>query len=201
MFEYGVDIRDGIEWPWMRPKTSHWSSMTGQDLMKHIGFDIGPLRSQDLVNFAGGDYDIIYYIASLNNEECLKWLLGPIAVELKKSNISLKQLMKPYELNIFVEYLLSNKFDKTFAKEIFNEYLTNRNLDDIIKNPKFKTVDSSEIDLVISKVIEDNPKEVEKARNDPKMINWLVGQAMKTLKGKASGPILNEKFRIMISGG
>jgi len=199
-FEYGIDIRDGIVWSWMRPKFTHWSSMTGQELMKHIGFDIGPMRSQDLVNFAGGDYDIIYYIASLENEEALKWLLGPLAVELKKSNILLKDLMSARHLNHFVQYLNGGKFDKAFAKDIFNDYLSNRDLDEIIKNPKYKAADTSEVDLVVEKVFADNPNEVEKARKEPKMINWLVGQAMKQLKGKASGPALHEKFNNLIKG-
>ena len=202
-FIYGVDIIDGVEWPWMKTKHSHWSSLGASDLIKRCGFDIGATRSQGLINFADGNADVIYYIASLEHEEALKWLMGPIAVDLKTSEVPLQKLMSAVYLNAFVSYLVNDKFNKTFAKDIFAEFLEVSKLslvdptyilDEIIKQSKYKVVDTSEIDLVITKVLSNNIEQTKKAKNEPKLIHWLVGQCMKELKGKASAPALQVKI-------
>jgi aspartyl-tRNA(Asn)/glutamyl-tRNA(Gln) amidotransferase subunit B len=54
--------------------------------------------------------------------------------------------------------------------------------------------DDSEVDEVISKIISDNPEQVEKFKSDPRMLNWFVGQCMKAGKGKISPQIAKDKI-------
>jgi Asp-tRNA(Asn)/Glu-tRNA(Gln) amidotransferase B subunit len=211
-FEYGQDYEDDVlVSDWMRVKTDHWSSLNSYDLVRHCGFEIGYQKSHDLINFADGNYETIYYIASLSHEEAIKWLMGPIAVELKASKRNLKDLMPVSYLNLFVDYLLSGKFDKSFAKDIFDVYATAVKfrtvpivageimLDIIISDPKYRVAGTSEVDTVIDKVISNNPVQVEKAKADHRIMHWLVGQCMKELKGKASAPVLLEKITKLLT--
>jgi len=56
--------------------------------------------------------------------------------------------------------------------------------------------DSSEIDIIITKIIEANPEQAAKVKNEPKLIQWFVGQVMKVAKGKAPASIVLEKLQL-----
>ena len=44
----------------------------------------------------------------------------------------------------------------------------------------------------MDKVIAENPAQVEKARENPKLAGWFVGQVMKATGGKANPKAVNE---------
>ena len=168
---------------------------------------------------------------SLKHSEALNWLLGAISFELKENktyNNNVNAVMSVEVLNCFVDYLLSNKFERTFAKDIFAELILvdkfintsdisfddwekyeynciwpitlknlNHLMDDIVKQEKYKAVDINEIDSVLQKVIANNASQAEKAKTDPRIINWFVGQCMKELKGKASALTITDKLKII----
>jgi aspartyl-tRNA(Asn)/glutamyl-tRNA(Gln) amidotransferase subunit B len=43
----------------------------------------------------------------------------------------------------------------------------------------------------VEKIIENNPDQVKKVKENPKLKSWFVGQAMKETKGKANPKILS----------
>jgi aspartyl-tRNA(Asn)/glutamyl-tRNA(Gln) amidotransferase subunit B len=45
--------------------------------------------------------------------------------------------------------------------------------------------DEAELEALAERVIRENPKAVEDAKKNPKVINYLVGQVMKLTRGKA----------------
>lgn len=61
-------------------------------------------------------------------------------------------------------------------------------------------IDSSALDGIVKKVIENNASVVEqfKAENDPKILNYLVGQVMKETRGKANASDVMAKIKDMV---
>jgi len=71
---------------------------------------------------------------------------------------------------------------------------------DLIKQKGIRQMsDTSEIEAVVQKVLDDNPKEVERYRSgDNKLIGFFVGQVMKLTKGKANPKLVNDAIRKLI---
>ena len=65
----------------------------------------------------------------------------------------------------------------------------------IISMPKFKAASGNEIDEIIEAVIASNAEQAAKVPDNPKLLQWFIGQVMKASKGKASAPTVQEKLR------
>jgi aspartyl-tRNA(Asn)/glutamyl-tRNA(Gln) amidotransferase subunit B len=55
-----------------------------------------------------------------------------------------------------------------------------------------QVTDTGAIEAAVDAVIADNPAQVEKARANPKLEGWFVGQVMKATGGKANPKSVNE---------
>ena len=80
------------------------------------------------------------------------------------------------------------------AKEIFEEYLDNdKSAIDLVNEKGMTQVsDDKEIDLMIDKVLEENPKMLEQYNSGKeKLFGFFVGQVMKISDGKANPQMVN----------
>ena len=68
-------------------------------------------------------------------------------------------------------------------------------MDEIIAMPRFKAVGADELDTIINDLLLANPEQVAKARENPKLVQWFVGQVMKASKGKAPAATVQEKLK------
>ncbi|MDP5335004.1 MAG: Asp-tRNA(Asn)/Glu-tRNA(Gln) amidotransferase GatCAB subunit B, partial [Paracoccaceae bacterium] len=48
------------------------------------------------------------------------------------------------------------------------------------------------IETAVDQIIADNPAQVEKAKQNPKLAGWFVGQVMKATGGKANPAVVNQ---------
>lgn len=110
-------------------------------------------------------------------------------------------------LEIGVQYEVKEILDE-MTPENFDEYMKFINiyplgirrisgdevLDKIISDPRFKAIDNNEIDGIIKSVIAANPEQAAKAKINPKLIGWFVGQVMKASQGKAPASDVQEKL-------
>jgi aspartyl-tRNA(Asn)/glutamyl-tRNA(Gln) amidotransferase subunit B len=71
----------------------------------------------------------------------------------------------------------------------------NEVMDLIISMPKFKAASGNEIDEIIEAVIASNAEQAAKVPDNPKLLQWFIGQVMKASKGKASATTVQEKLR------
>jgi aspartyl-tRNA(Asn)/glutamyl-tRNA(Gln) amidotransferase subunit B len=55
-----------------------------------------------------------------------------------------------------------------------------------------QVTDTGAIEAAVDQVIADNPAQVEKAKANPKLAGWFVGQVMKATGGKANPKAVNE---------
>lgn len=59
----------------------------------------------------------------------------------------------------------------------------------IASDPRFKAADTSEIDALLDEVIAANPDNAAKVKDQPKLVQWFVGQTMKAVKTKGLPPM------------
>ena len=52
--------------------------------------------------------------------------------------------------------------------------------------------DTGAIETAVDEIIAANPAQVEKARENPKLAGWFVGQVMKATGGKANPAVVNQ---------
>ncbi|MBT8409615.1 MAG: Asp-tRNA(Asn)/Glu-tRNA(Gln) amidotransferase GatCAB subunit B, partial [Alphaproteobacteria bacterium] len=55
-----------------------------------------------------------------------------------------------------------------------------------------QVTDTGAIEAEVDKIIAENPAQVEKAKQNPKLAGWFVGQVMKATGGKANPKAVNE---------
>lgn len=209
---------------YMRLKEPLWFTQEPQQIFTDFGISIERRRSVELEYLFNGNIEGYYYLsaASDGTDEAAKWLLGAVAAHMNEKSLPfshINQIMPADYLKTFISFLKENKFERWFSKEIFAEllcwqrFVDNENgqpirrmtgpevLDQIISNPHFKAVDASEIDIIIDDVIAANQDQAVKVIEQPKVIQWFVGQVMKAAKGKASAPVVLDKLKIKFNIG
>jgi aspartyl-tRNA(Asn)/glutamyl-tRNA(Gln) amidotransferase subunit B len=104
-------------------------------------------------------------------------------------------------LSSLINLIAEGKISNNIAKEVYAEMLAIRDKNDEKQDPEYivreknllQVTDSSEIEEIVKKVLEDNPKEVERYKGgDTKLIGFFVGKIMKESKGKANPKSVNE---------
>jgi aspartyl-tRNA(Asn)/glutamyl-tRNA(Gln) amidotransferase subunit B len=55
-----------------------------------------------------------------------------------------------------------------------------------------QVTDTGAIEAAVDQIITDNPAQVEKAKLNPKLAGWFVGQVIKATGGKANPQVVNE---------
>ena len=100
-------------------------------------------------------------------------------------------------LKLIDKGVISGKIAKTVFEEMAK---TGRSPEEIVKEKQLVQVtDISAIEEVVSKILSNNPKEVEAYKNGKtKLMGFFVGQVMKETKGKANPKIVNEVLRDML---
>jgi aspartyl-tRNA(Asn)/glutamyl-tRNA(Gln) amidotransferase subunit B len=89
------------------------------------------------------------------------------------------------------------------AKDVFEEmYQTGERPDKIVKEKGWTQIlDTDEIDKVIKKVMQSNPKQVEDYnKGKEKLFGFFVGEVMKETKGKANPKLVNELLKEKLKG-
>lgn len=107
-----------------------------------------------------------------------------------------------YEVGVSPEYLAElislvddNVISIKIAKDVFDDLLIEKKSPKEIVKEKglVQIADESALEEVVKKVLESNPKEVERYKNgETKLLGFFVGQIMKETKGKANPKVVNE---------
>ena len=147
-------------------------------------------------------------------EECVKlypdakkvsnWIMAELLRELKGDEKAIDKCpVSPKHLAGMLKLLDEGVISGKIAKTVFEEmYRTGKEAAEIVKeNGLFQVTDSAEIEKIIDKVMEANPKQVQdvKAGKD-KILGFLVGQVMKESKGKANPQMVNNILIKKIKG-
>jgi aspartyl-tRNA(Asn)/glutamyl-tRNA(Gln) amidotransferase subunit B len=142
-------------------------------------------------------------------EECIRlfpeaktvsnWMMGDLLKELKRDEREIEQCpVTPKHLAEMLVLIKKGTISGKIAKDVFEEmYRTGDRPEKIVKDKGWvQILDEGEIEGVIRRVMEANPKLVEDYRKGKdKLFGFFVGEVMKATKGKANPKLLNELLR------
>ncbi|MCG6882876.1 MAG: Asp-tRNA(Asn)/Glu-tRNA(Gln) amidotransferase subunit GatB [Silicimonas sp.] len=123
------------------------------------------------------------------------WVINELFGRLKKEDHDITESpVSAAQLGQIIELIGSDTISGKIAKDVFEiAYTTGRDPAEIVETEGMKQVtDTGAIEAAVDQVIADNPAQVEKAKANPKLAGWFVGQVMKATGGKANPKAVNE---------
>ncbi len=135
-------------------------------------------------------------------KELGNWIINDVLRELNERKINIQEFAVTPKM--LVELIREKPtIGNAIAKEVFVEMAnTGKDASSIVKEKDLTQMDDvSELNDVVAKVIEENPKAVEDYKCGKKnALAFLIGQTMKATKGKANPKILTEILKEKITG-
>ena len=135
------------------------------------------------------------------------WIMGDLLRFFKDSNTDLKDLsassVKPKMLADMISLVEKGTISGKIAKTVMEEmYATGKTPQEIIEEKGLVQISNvDEIEKIISKVIEENPKPVEQYRlGKTGNLGFFVGQVMKATGGRANPQTVNEVLKKRLAG-
>lgn len=123
------------------------------------------------------------------------WVINELFGRLKKDDREIEESpVSPAQLGSIIGLITKGDISGKIAKDLF-EIVYNEGGEpaEIVEERGMKQVtDTGAIEAAVDQVIADNPAQVEKARANPKLAGWFVGQVMKATGGKANPKAVNE---------
>ena len=123
------------------------------------------------------------------------WVINELFGRLKKDDLSINESpVTPNQLANIIYLIQSGDINGKIAKDLFEiVFIEGGDPNEIVEKRGLKQVtDTSAIEESVEKVINDNPDQVAKAKINPKLAGWFVGQVMKATGGKANPKSVNE---------
>ena len=165
-------------------------------------------KSRFMSDFGLSSYDANVLTAGTENadyfEEVAKkrdgklaanWVINELFGRMKKDGKSVINCpVSPNQLGSIIDLISTGDISGKIAKELF-EIIYTEGGDPIVvveKRGMKQVTDSSAIEKTVAQIITDNPTQVEKAKQNPKLAGWFVGQVMKAMDGKANPQVVNK---------
>ena len=123
------------------------------------------------------------------------WVINELFGRLKKEDHAITDSpVSPAQLGGIVDLISSDAISGKIAKDLFEiVYTEGGDPAEIVEARGMKQVtDTGAIEAAVDQIIADNPEQVEKAKVNPKLAGWFVGQVMKATGGKANPKAVNE---------
>jgi len=149
-------------------------------------------------NVLTADVDLARYfeesVAGGDGKRTANWVINEVLGRANKAEISPRQIVAP-EVNAAILALVArDEISTKIAKDVLELHIeTGRAPDEIVETEGMKQVtDTGAIEAAVDQIIADNPAQVEKAKANPKLAGWFVGQVMKATGGKANPKAVND---------
>jgi aspartyl-tRNA(Asn)/glutamyl-tRNA(Gln) amidotransferase subunit B len=127
------------------------------------------------------------------------WMMGDLMRLLNEENKSIEECpLKPGQLAEMLKLVEKGTISGKIAKTVFEDmYRTGKDAGTIVKEKGLVQIsDESEIEKAVDEVIAKHPQEAGRFRaGEEKLLGFLVGQVMKSTKGKANPQMLNELLK------
>ena len=183
-----------------------------QDWVDEIAANLPELPDQKkarfVTDFSLSEYDANVLTAELDSagyfEEVAKgrdgklaanWVINELFGRLKKDDCDISESpVTPAQLGGIIDLISKGEISGKIAKDVFEiVYSEGGEPAQIVDSRGLKQVtDTGAIEAAVDQVIADNPAQVKKARANPKLAGWFVGQVMKATGGKANPKVVNE---------
>ena len=165
-------------------------------------------KARFVTDFSLSEYDANVLTAELDSagyfEEVTKgrdgklaanWVINELFGRLKKDDCDISESpVTPAQLGGIIDLISKGEISGKIAKDVFEiVYSEGGEPAQIVESRGLKQVtDTGAIEAAVDQVIADNPAQVEKAKANPKLAGWFVGQVMKATGGKANPKVVNE---------
>ncbi len=126
------------------------------------------------------------------------WVMGELFGALNKAGIDLADSPVSAEnLGGLLDRIADNTISGKIAKTVFEKMFEGGgSADEIIEREGLKQVtDTGAIEAMVQEALDANPAQVEKAKQNPKLLGFFVGQVMKASGGKANPQAVNQILR------
>ncbi|WP_226779217.1 Asp-tRNA(Asn)/Glu-tRNA(Gln) amidotransferase subunit GatB [Oceaniglobus trochenteri] len=123
------------------------------------------------------------------------WVINELFGRLKKDDLAITESpVSPDQLGGIVALISKGDISGKIAKDLFEiVYTEGGDPAEIVESRGMKQVtDTGAIEAAVDKIIAENPAQVEKAKVNPKLAGWFVGQVMKATGGKANPAAVNQ---------
>ncbi|NNE52670.1 MAG: Asp-tRNA(Asn)/Glu-tRNA(Gln) amidotransferase subunit GatB [Sulfitobacter sp.] len=191
-----------------------------QDWVDHIRDTLPELPDAKKARFMGDfgltDYDASVLTADLDSagyfEEVARgrdgkmaanWVINELFGRLKKDDRDITDSpVSPAHLGQVIDLIASDAISGKIGKEVFEiSYTSGREPEEIVETEGMKQVtDTGAIESAVDEIIAANPAQVEKAKENPKLAGWFVGQVMKATGGKANPKVVNQLVAQKLKG-
>jgi aspartyl-tRNA(Asn)/glutamyl-tRNA(Gln) amidotransferase subunit B len=135
------------------------------------------------------------------------WIMGDLLRFYKENNVDLKDLsnspVKPNMLAKMISLVEKGTISGKIAKTVMEEmYLSGKNPEAIIEEKGLIQISNTdEIEKIVSRVIEENPKPVEQYRQGKTSnFGFFVGQVMRATGGRANPQAVNDVLKKRLAG-
>ncbi len=130
-----------------------------------------------------------------DGKQAANWVINELFGRLNKEDLKIDDSpISASQLGGILDLITKGDISGKIAKDLF-EIIWNEGGDpaEIVEARSMKQVtDMGAIEAAVDEIITANPAQVEKARLNPKLAGWLVGQVMKSTGGKANPKAVNE---------
>ncbi|OOY27347.1 aspartyl/glutamyl-tRNA amidotransferase subunit B [Thioclava sp. L04-15] len=123
------------------------------------------------------------------------WVINELFGRLKKDDRAITDSpVNPAQLGAIIKLIKSDKISGKIAKDLFEIVYTEGGDPEKIVEERgmIQVTDTGAIEAAVDEVIAANPDQVEKAKANPKLAGWFVGQVIKASGGKANPKAVNE---------
>ncbi|MDQ2091546.1 Asp-tRNA(Asn)/Glu-tRNA(Gln) amidotransferase subunit GatB [Marimonas arenosa] len=123
------------------------------------------------------------------------WVINELFGRLKTDEKEISSSpLSPAQLGGIIGLIKADTISGKIAKDVFEiAYTSGRDPKEIVETEGLKQVtDTGAIEAALDQIIADNPAQVEKAKVNPKLAGWFVGQVMKATGGKANPKAVNQ---------
>ncbi len=130
-----------------------------------------------------------------DGKQAANWVINELFGRLNKEDIAISASpVSADQLGGILDLMAMGDISGKIAKELFEIVWTEGgDPADIVEARGMKQVtDTGAIEAAVDQIIADNPAQVAKARENPKLSGWFVGQVMKATGGKANPKAVNE---------
>jgi aspartyl-tRNA(Asn)/glutamyl-tRNA(Gln) amidotransferase subunit B len=146
--------------------------------------------------------DVCSSVKGNNYKSASNWIMTEVMRILNDEKIPIEKFhISGKNLSSLVNMIAEGKISNNIAKEVFAEMLNITDGNDEKQDPEkivsakdlLQVTDTSEIEIIVKKVIEENPEETKRYKNgEVKLLGFFVGKVMKESKGKANPKAVNE---------
>ncbi|MFP4328613.1 MAG: Asp-tRNA(Asn)/Glu-tRNA(Gln) amidotransferase subunit GatB [Paracoccaceae bacterium] len=130
-----------------------------------------------------------------DGKQAANWVINELFGRLKKDDLEIGESpVGPAQLGGIIDLIARGDISGKIAKDLFEiVYTEGGDPAAIVEDRGMKQVtDTGAIEAAVDEIIAANPAQVEKAKANPKLAGWFVGQVMKATGGKANPKAVNE---------